>query len=83
MNDAKIPTEINNYQQYHPKCYQVFTALPPNHRKLLASNLSSASRYVINIFFDFLDIQGVPERSVQRLTRYARAQNKSVEPNLP
>jgi hypothetical protein len=79
MKDAKIPTEINNYQQYHPKCYQVFTALPPNHRKLLA--LSSASRSRINIFFDFLDIR-VPERSVQRLTRYARAQNKSVELNL-
>ncbi|CAH0731406.1 unnamed protein product, partial [Brenthis ino] len=43
MSDAKVPKECNDYQKYHSKCYKTFSALPPNHRGLLLSKLSSTS----------------------------------------
>lgn len=37
MSDAKVPSELNDFQQYHSKCYRAFTALPPKYRKSMES----------------------------------------------
>ncbi|GBP88550.1 hypothetical protein EVAR_21758_1 [Eumeta japonica] len=37
MSDAKVPSELNDFQQYHSKCYRAFTALPPKYRKCMES----------------------------------------------
>jgi hypothetical protein len=45
MSDAIVPSEINDFQRYHSKCYRLFTALPTKYRQRNEStSISEASK---------------------------------------